>query len=95
MKCDLRLQSKYYLLLVLLLFLAAVILSGRGSKIWIARQMKNANNNPQDFFLWATNSSFSYSFRYDPRAADEWLFHSGTRLIPASMPPRTVINSTN
>ena len=41
-------------------------------------KLKYAPNNPQDFFLSGSNSgSFSYYFRYDPRAADEWLFHSG------------------
>ena len=41
------------------------------------------NNNPQDFYLWSTDSSFAYAFRYDPRAADVWLFKSGgdTRFI--------------
>jgi len=34
-------------------------------------------NNPQDFYLWTTNSSFAHTFRYDPRAADIWLFKAG------------------
>ena len=39
--------------------------------------------------MWATNASISYSFRYDPRAADEWLFHSGAWLYATSPPPNT------
>ena len=35
-----------------------------------------APNNPNDFYLWATDSVFTYTFRYDPRAADGWLFRS-------------------
>jgi hypothetical protein len=34
-------------------------------------------HNPQDFYLWETESSFAYTFRYDPRAADVWLFKAG------------------
>jgi len=34
-------------------------------------------NNPQDFYLWSTGSSFAGTFRYDPRAADIWLFKAG------------------
>jgi hypothetical protein len=45
---------------------------------WAQNEANKPHNNPQDFFLWGTRShSFAYSFRYDPRAADEWLFHSG------------------
>jgi hypothetical protein len=87
MKCKVCLQSKHYLLLALLLFFAAVIVVSRGPK---NGQRSNASNNPQDFFVWATNSSFSYSFRYDPRAADEWLFHCGAWLFATSPPPGTV-----
>jgi hypothetical protein len=87
MKCKVCLQSNRYWLLAWLLFFAAVILAGKGSKIG---QRNHASSNPQDFFLWATNSSFSYSFRYDPRAADEWLFHSGAWLFATSLPPGTV-----
>jgi hypothetical protein len=87
MKCKVCLQSKHYLLPALLLFLAAIILANKGSK---TGQLNNAGNNPQDFFVWATNSSFSYSLRYDPRASDEWLFHSGAWLFATSLPPGTV-----
>ena len=34
-------------------------------------------NNPDKFFLERTNSGFSYSFTYDPLAADQWLFQFG------------------
>jgi len=36
-------------------------------------------DNPDKFYLWKTNSSCDYFFNYDPRAADEWLFHTGGR----------------
>jgi hypothetical protein len=40
--------------------------------------MKNdSDDNPDKFYLQATSSSFNYAFTYDPRAADEWLFHNG------------------
>ena len=35
------------------------------------------NNNPDKFHLWATNSSYTYTFTYDPLAADQWLFRTG------------------
>src|ERR1035441_4057335 len=87
MRRKVCLQSKHYLLLALLLFVAVVILASKRSKIG---QLTNASSNPQDFFVWATNSSISYSFRYDPRAADEWLFHSGAWLFATSLPTGTV-----
>ena len=36
----------------------------------------SAANNPNDFYLWSTKSSFTYTFRYDPREADLWMFRS-------------------
>jgi hypothetical protein len=38
---------------------------------------RNPGNNPNKFFLWATNSSYCYTFTYDPHAADVWRFESG------------------
>ncbi|HXE42218.1 MAG TPA: hypothetical protein VN516_04250 [Candidatus Baltobacteraceae bacterium] len=35
------------------------------------------NNNPHKFHLVFTTNSLDYSITYDPRAADEWLFHAG------------------
>ena len=83
------------LLFGLLILVAAVILAARDFRIRSAMPAKNANNNPQDFLVRATNSSFSYCFRYDPRAADEWLFHSGAGLISTSIPPQAVTNLAN
>jgi hypothetical protein len=42
-----------------------------------------AGNNPQEFYLWSTDSSFSYTFICDPRAADLWLLRScgGTMFV--------------
>ena len=81
MKCRLRLQLKHYSLLVLALFFVLVLLADKASRIG---HLSNVSSNPQDFFIWATNASISYSFRYDPRAADEWLFHSGAWLFATS-----------
>jgi hypothetical protein len=95
MKRNLAVQPGYLLLLGLLLVFFALNLARRSSGTLRARQTNNANNNPQDFFLRATPSSLSYSFRYDPRAADEWLFHRGAGLISISIPPRAAQGSTN
>ena len=40
-------------------------------------QLREVHNNPDKFYLCATNSAYDYHFTYDPRAADEWLFHTG------------------
>ena len=37
-------------------------------------------DNPDKFHLWRTNSGCDCFFTYDPRGADEWLFHYGSRL---------------
>ena len=34
-------------------------------------------NNPDKFFSKGSNAGYSYSFTYDPRAADEWQFQFG------------------
>jgi hypothetical protein len=86
MKCDLHLQRHQYLLLPLLFFVAVAILASMQSE---SEHLNNVSSNPQDFFVWATTSSVIYSFRYDPRAADEWLFHSGAWLFGTSQPPGT------
>ena len=39
------------------------------------------DNNPNKFLAWATNSSISYTFTYDPHAADVWLFHAGDQPV--------------
>ena len=38
-----------------------------------------ADHNPNKFYLWSETGRFTYTytFTYDPRAADEWLFESG------------------
>ena len=37
-------------------------------------------NNPNDFYLWQSATGFEYTFRYDPRAADEWRFGASSEL---------------
>lgn len=39
----------------------------------------NPGNNPNDFYLWSTDSRIVCSFRYDPREADLWQFRSAAR----------------
>lgn len=40
-------------------------------------RLEEPDNNPDKFHLWATNSSYGYTFTYDPHAADAWLFRTG------------------
>jgi len=89
MKCKARLEWKCFLLLAWLILLATVMHTKWDSKVIPSGRLPIATNNPQDFFLWGNNSSVSYSFRYDPRAADEWLFHSGAWLF-GTAPSATV-----
>jgi len=95
MKLRSRVQWNYVLAFLPLFILAVAIIAGRSFRKLSSAAPKNPGNNPQDFFVWATNSNFSYSFRYDPRAADEWLFHSGARLFTTSLPPTLVTLPTN
>jgi hypothetical protein len=44
-------------------------------------QMREINNNPDKFRLWATNSSYVYTFTYDPLAADQWRFETGGFIV--------------
>ena len=45
---------------------------------WLDKRLGHeVNDNPDKFYLFATNSSYNCTFTYDPRAADEWLFHTG------------------
>ncbi len=92
MKRDLAPRPRHLLLPGALLVLAAVGVASRSSLTWRANQV---DDNPQDFFAWSTTSSASYSFRYDPRAADEWLFQRGAGLLSTSRPPVTAEGATN
>jgi hypothetical protein len=47
--------------------------------------MRNLTNNPDKFFLWGTSTNVNHLFNYDPRAADEWRFETGSWL--AAPPP--------
>jgi hypothetical protein len=60
-------------LLVLAAVLFPVIGVFRASYVSARREP----NNPQDFHLWSTGATYTYTFRYDPRAADVWSFKSG------------------
>jgi hypothetical protein len=44
-------------------------------------QKREINNNPDKFHLWATNSSYVYTFTYDPLAADQWRFETGGFIV--------------
>ena len=68
---------------VVICFLAAAMFLSVGFVRIVRAPTNSGNDNPQDFYLWSTGSSFAYTFRYDPRAADVWSFKSGghTRFI--------------
>lgn len=90
MKRGPAIDSRYLLLLGLLLVVIAVLLARSGFKHWSGKRVQGVGDNPQDFFVSAAPSAFQAYFRYDPRAADEWLFHSGARLLPTSTPTATI-----
>lgn len=79
-------DSRYVLWLGLLLVAIAVLLARNGFKKWSGKGVQSVGDNPQDFFVCARSSAVGAYFRYDPRAADEWLFHSGARLMLTSRP---------
>jgi len=39
-------------------------------------RLRTVDNNPNRFRLWGNSNSYSYTFTYDPHAADVWLFES-------------------
>jgi hypothetical protein len=68
-----------------ILFLGAILLvpilmlTGR----WTSRSPPRAhadNGNPNNFYLWKTDSVITYNFRYDPHAADVWRFQAAGEL---------------
>ena len=69
MKRQWRWLAKY--LPVILTALLLVVLGQIGSLF--KPQLREIGNNPDHFRLWATNSEYSYTFIYDPLAADNWL----------------------
>jgi hypothetical protein len=87
MKWKARLRPESYLLPAMLVLIASGIAVNKLAK---SRPPVNVGINPQDFFVFATNSSYIASFRYDPRAADEWLFHFGSWIFATSTPPSGV-----
>jgi hypothetical protein len=95
MKRPLHFQPGYWLLVLLACALVTGALEWRHSRKRAGGLKLGAPDNPQDFYVWSTTSTsaFAYSFRYDPRAADEWLFHSGAWLLTPTLPHP--IDSTN
>ena len=89
MKRETRLPSTFGLALALLILTATVLIARKPATILRLPATANGIGNPQDFFISAPTSSaaFSYNFRYDPRAADEWLFHSGAWLFTNAARP--------
>jgi hypothetical protein len=49
---------------------------------------RHEGDNPQQFHLWTTGSTFSYSFTYDPRKTDHWRFRTdgGMKILTANEP---------
>lgn len=80
--------------LVLLLFLAAMGVVIAGSRAFLSTGMSASrfNNNPQQFHLWSTSNSFSYTFNCDPRMSDEWLFKTAGGTTFGVMSLNTVTN---
>ena len=65
-------------LLVLWLLATTVCLGLLGYfKLTSQIRLEEPDNNPDQFRLWATNSSYCYTFTHDPHAADDWLFRTG------------------
>ena len=77
MKRNLRLLTKHALVLPALLFAALFPIALNGLKTFPDKRARDMGNNPDHFFLWATNSNYSYTFIYDPLMADNWLRESG------------------
>ncbi len=43
------------------------------------------DNNPDKFYLWTTGNTYSFTYTYDPHAADLWMFRTAEgHLLPAS-----------
>jgi rubredoxin len=72
-----RLQCMKWLPLVLPLAAVCFLLLPDNRKCPTGVRMKEVGNNPDKFYLRATNSAYDCRYIYDPRAADEWLFHTG------------------
>jgi hypothetical protein len=63
--------------------MAAVLFLARISTCSMDALPRHEGDNPQGFHLWATGSSFSYTFTYDPRKTDHWRFRTdgGTEIL--------------
>ena len=90
MKRSPILEPKYALLLGLVLLIVAMVLARSSFKTWSGKPTRSVSNNPQDFYASSTRSTFQAYFRYDPRAADEWLFHAGAGVVNPSTPTATL-----
>ncbi len=43
------------------------------------------DNNPDKFYLWTTGNTYSFTYTYDPHAADLWMFRTAEgHLLPTS-----------
>ncbi len=92
---TLRLQVRDYLLLILVVFLVVALLAQKRPAARIGGPRMSVKDNPQDFFMLSSTSFLYSSFRYDPRAADHWLFESGAALFANPMPSEAVNRATN
>ena len=75
MKSNTRLRTGRAVVVVFLL--GAVLLLSIGFIRSVHPPASSENNNPDKFYLRSTGSSFTYTFTYDPHAADAWLFRAG------------------
>jgi hypothetical protein len=74
-----HLRPKQVLSVSWLLLAALLPVALTWSKPPLDPRARDVGNNPDHFFLWSTNSKYSYRFIYDPLAADIWLCESGGR----------------
>jgi hypothetical protein len=86
MKCNLYPQPGRPLLVLCLFITISFFVAFRHLKSSSRVGSGSVSNNPDKFYLWATNSSFCYTFTYDPHAADVWLFESGGGQIIGAAP---------
>jgi hypothetical protein len=81
MNCNLHPGQKCFLAVFGVLVTIFLVVASFNFNIPSGVQKREINNNPDKFRLWATNLSYSYTFTYDPLAADEWRFETGGFIV--------------
>jgi hypothetical protein len=86
-KCE-RPKVRQVICLAFVCLLAAPILLWICFPVCTIGQGDDADN-PNHFYLFGSDSSFTCGFRYDPRAADLWMFRSSRELGALATPRET------